>query len=324
MLDIQLLRSDLAGVAKRLADRGFAFPAAEFEKLETNRKSVQTETQELQAKRNQLSKQVGQMKGKGEDASQLIAQVNAQADRLKALEQDLAKIQKDLDDFLLGVPNVPHASVPAGKSSEDNPEVRRYLEAENAYAETFLAPTVGLQETLYAEMLGRIKQTDLSVPYREKAFWYYSRTEEGRQYPIYCRKRESLEAPEEVLLDLNAMAEGHSYLALGALEVSDDGALLAYTVDVTGFREYDLHVLPLADRAPVAGPLPRVLVEPGRPVLLVYPAAMPARATDPAVDPLAGVLGATRAAVLRHLAEPGPHTTTALARGVGVGLSLDL
>ncbi len=125
MLDIQLLRSDLAGVARRLADRGFAFPVAEFEKLEAGRKSVQIETQELQAKRNQLSKQVGQMKGKGEDASQLINQVNAQADRLKALEQDLQAIQGRLDDFLLGVPNVPHASVPAGKSAEDNPEVRR-------------------------------------------------------------------------------------------------------------------------------------------------------------------------------------------------------
>jgi seryl-tRNA synthetase len=125
MLDIQLLRSDLAGVAKRLADRGFAFPAAEFEKLEASRKSVQTETQDLQAKRNQISKQVGQMKAKGEDATQLMAQVNAQADLLKAKEQELQDIQKKLDDFLLGVPNVPHASVPAGKSSEDNPELRK-------------------------------------------------------------------------------------------------------------------------------------------------------------------------------------------------------
>ena len=125
MLDIQLLRSDLAGVAKRLAERGFVFPVAEFEKLEARRKSVQIETQELQAKRNQLSKQVGQMKGKGEDASQVIAQVNAQADRLKALEQDLQAVQGKIDDFLLGIPNVPHASVPAGKSSEDNLEVRR-------------------------------------------------------------------------------------------------------------------------------------------------------------------------------------------------------
>src|SRR5882672_6705317 len=125
MLDIQLLRSDLAGVAKRLADRGVAFPAAEFEKLEANRKSVQTETQDLQARRNQLSKQVGQMKAKGEDASQLVAQVNAQADVLKDKEQELQDIQRQLDDFLLGVPNVPHVSVPTGKSSEDNPELRK-------------------------------------------------------------------------------------------------------------------------------------------------------------------------------------------------------
>jgi seryl-tRNA synthetase len=86
---------------------------------------VQTETQELQAKRNQLSRQVGELKAKGGDASQLMAQVNAQASRLKALEQDLEKIQVELNDFLLDVPNVPHASVPAGKSSADNPELRR-------------------------------------------------------------------------------------------------------------------------------------------------------------------------------------------------------
>jgi len=125
MLDIQLLRSDLTGVAKRLADRGFAFPAAEFEKLETGRKSVQTETQDLQAKRNQLSKQVGQLKAKKEDASALMAQVNAQADLLKAKEQELEAIQGKLEEFLQGVPNVPHASVPAGKSADDNAVVRK-------------------------------------------------------------------------------------------------------------------------------------------------------------------------------------------------------
>jgi len=125
MLDVQILRSDLSGVARRLADRGYALDTAAFEALETSRKKVQIETQELQAKRNQLSKQVGQMKGKGEDASQFMAQVNAQADLLKAKEQELQVIQKKLDEFLLGVPNVPHASVPAGKSSADNPELRK-------------------------------------------------------------------------------------------------------------------------------------------------------------------------------------------------------
>ena len=125
MLDIQILRSDLAGVAKRLEDRGFKFPSAEFEKLEAGRKAVQTETQDLQAKRNQLSKQVGQLKAKKEDASELMAQVNAQADLLKAKERELEAIQGRLEEFLQGVPNVPHASVPAGKSADDNAEVRK-------------------------------------------------------------------------------------------------------------------------------------------------------------------------------------------------------
>src|SRR5262245_3639457 len=125
MLDAQLLRSDLRAVAKRLADRGYTLDAAAFEALEARRKTVQTETQELQAKRNQLSKQVGELKAKGGDASQLVAQVNAQAGRLKSLEQDLEKIQAQLNEFLLGLPNVPHASVPVGKSAADNPETRK-------------------------------------------------------------------------------------------------------------------------------------------------------------------------------------------------------
>jgi len=125
MFDVQLLRSDLAGVTTRLSDRSFRLDAKAFEALESQRKAVQTETQELQAKRNQISKQVGQLKAKGEDAAALVAQVNAQADRLKALEQELESVQSRLNDFLLGVPNVAHASVPAGKSSADNREQRR-------------------------------------------------------------------------------------------------------------------------------------------------------------------------------------------------------
>jgi len=125
MLDVQLLRSDLQAVARRLADRGYAFPVAEFERLEASRKAVQIETQELQARRNQLSKQVGQLKARKEDASHLMAEVNAQADRLKALEQELEAVQVKLNEFLLDMPNVPHASVPAGKSADDNLEVRK-------------------------------------------------------------------------------------------------------------------------------------------------------------------------------------------------------
>jgi seryl-tRNA synthetase len=125
MLDIQLLRSDLAGTATRLAARGFELDATAFEALESERKSVQVETQELQARRNQLSKQIGQAKGKGEDAASLMAQVNAQAEQLKALERRLDDIQRRLNEFLLVIPNLPHSSVPPGKSSEDNAEVRR-------------------------------------------------------------------------------------------------------------------------------------------------------------------------------------------------------
>ena len=125
MLDIQLLRTDLSGAARRLAERGYTLDVTAFEALEQERKKIQTETQELQARRNQLSKQVGQAKAKGEDASALMARVNAEADRLKALEQDLGAVQTRLNDFLLIVPNAPHSSVPPGKSSESNVEVRK-------------------------------------------------------------------------------------------------------------------------------------------------------------------------------------------------------
>ncbi|HEV2064883.1 MAG TPA: S9 family peptidase [Thermoanaerobaculia bacterium] len=127
-----------------------------------------------------------------------------------------------------------------------NPEVKAYLEAENAFADSVMKPTVAFQEALYKEMLGRIKETDLSVPYRDGAYLYYSRTEQGKQYPIYCRKKRSLEAPEQVMLDLNEMAKGQRFMSVGALEVADDGNLLAYTTDNTGFREYTLHVRDLS------------------------------------------------------------------------------
>ncbi|MDO8665336.1 MAG: S9 family peptidase [Gemmatimonadales bacterium] len=123
-----------------------------------------------------------------------------------------------------------------------NPDVIAYLNAENAYADQLLAPMQPLRDTLFAEMLRRIKQTDLSVPYREGDHFYYSRTEEGKQYPIYCRKRGSLDAPEEILLDLNRLAVGQVFMGLAAFDVSDDGNLLAYSLDTTGFRQYALRV----------------------------------------------------------------------------------
>jgi oligopeptidase B len=120
--------------------------------------------------------------------------------------------------------------------------VTSYLEAENAYTEEVMKPTKALQETLYKEMLGRIKQTDLTVPYRLGESFYYSRTEEGKQYPSMCRRKGSMTGPEEILLDLNTLAVGHKYLGVGSFSVSDDGNWLAYSVDTTGYRQYTLHV----------------------------------------------------------------------------------
>ena len=123
-----------------------------------------------------------------------------------------------------------------------NPDVAAYLEAENAYADAILAPTKPLQSKLYDEMLARIKETDDSVPYRDGDYYWYARTEEGKQYPILCRKRGSLDAPEQVTLDVNALAEGQPFMSLGAYAASDDGRFLAYSTDNTGFRQYTLHI----------------------------------------------------------------------------------
>ncbi|MGB7212157.1 MAG: S9 family peptidase [Gemmatimonadales bacterium] len=125
---------------------------------------------------------------------------------------------------------------------KDDPKVRAYLDAENAYAEAELAPLKELEAQIYDEMLARIKQTDLSVPYRDNGYWYYTRTEEGKQYTIHCRRTGTMESPEEVVLDLNLLAEGHPYLGLGALEISDDNRYALFTTDTTGFREYTLQV----------------------------------------------------------------------------------
>ena len=123
-----------------------------------------------------------------------------------------------------------------------NPDVAAYLEAENAYADAIMRPAEELQQKLYVELLSHIKETDVSVPFREGEHFYYSRTEAGKQYPILCRKRGGLEAPEQVILDVNVLAEGQPFMALGAWLVSDDGNLLAYSTDNTGFRQYVLHV----------------------------------------------------------------------------------
>jgi oligopeptidase B len=135
---------------------------------------------------------------------------------------------------------------------KSDPAVLAYLHEENAYTDAVLRSTDKLQEKLYQEMLGRILQTDLSVPYRLRGYDYFTRTEEGKQYPLHARKEvkevqevkevEVAAVREEILLDLNALAEGHSFLGLGSFDVSDDNHLLAYSLDVTGFRQYTLQI----------------------------------------------------------------------------------
>ncbi|MBV8659615.1 MAG: serine--tRNA ligase [Burkholderiales bacterium] len=126
MLDIQLLRNDLDGVAARLAARGFTLDTATFAALENERKSLQTHTQDLQAKRNSASKAIGAAKAKGEDVSAIMAEVATLGDDLKAAEHNLAALQEKLNDFLLHIPNVPHESVPPGRDDSDNVELHRW------------------------------------------------------------------------------------------------------------------------------------------------------------------------------------------------------
>jgi oligopeptidase B len=127
-----------------------------------------------------------------------------------------------------------------------NPDMLAYLKAENAYADAVLAPTKELQKKLYSEIVSRIKQDDSSVPYRERGYWYYTRFQTGQDYPIVARKRGSLKAPEEILLNEPAMAKGHAFFAVGDSNVSQNNRLLAYALDTVGRRQYVLKVKDLA------------------------------------------------------------------------------
>jgi oligopeptidase B len=127
-----------------------------------------------------------------------------------------------------------------------NPEVISYLEAENAFTAAGMKHTEALQDTLYREMLGRIKETDLSVPYFDDGYWYYTRTEQGKSYPIFARKKGTVEAPEEVYLDQNERAAGKKFHGLGGVSVSPDGRQLLFIEDTTAFRQYTLYVKDLA------------------------------------------------------------------------------
>jgi oligopeptidase B len=148
-------------------------------------------------------------------------------------------------------PQHPHIIDQQGESRTDrffwlrdkkDPETIKYLEAENRYTDLMLKPVRGLREKLYHEMRGRIQETDLSVPYRIDNYYYYARSESGKQYEIFCRKKGDLNAPEEVLLDENVLAEGLKYCSVGVLSVSPDHRLLAYSVDTDGGEIFTLRV----------------------------------------------------------------------------------
>ena len=138
----------------------------------------------------------------------------------------------------------------------NDPDTIKYLEAENAYTRAMTKSTEELQAKLYAEMLGRIKQTDLSVPVKRDQYFYYSRTEEGKQYAIYCRKKGSLKAAEEILLDGNILGEGKPYFRVGNFAVSPNHRLLAYSVDFEGDEMYTIRVLDLETRALLSDEIP--------------------------------------------------------------------
>ncbi len=128
------------------------------------------------------------------------------------------------------------------RNDKKNPEIIKYLEDENAYTESFMGQHKAFADNLYKEMLGRIKQTDLSVPYKLGNYWYFNKTEEGKQYPTYLRSKSKDGKDAEILLDQNEMAKGFKYFAIGAFDVSDDGNLLAFSTDTTGYRQYTLQI----------------------------------------------------------------------------------
>jgi oligopeptidase B len=135
---------------------------------------------------------------------------------------------------------------------KDSPAVIDYLKAENAYTEAVTAPAKTLRDDLYREMVGRVKETDQSVPARKGRYVYYTRTEQGKQYPIHCRKlADTATAAEEIILDVNALAVGEAFMQVGHIQVSDDARLLVYTTDRTGSRDYAVHIKNLETGAEV-------------------------------------------------------------------------
>lgn len=140
----------------------------------------------------------------------------------------------------------------------EDPAVMEYIKAENAYRAEAMKPVQPLVDKVYGEILGRIKQTDMSVPSRFEGYYYYSRTEEGKQYSVVARKKKTLEAAEQVMLDVNEMAKGHKFFSLGGTSVSPDQKLLAYSTDTTGYREYTMRVKNLETGADLGDVVERI------------------------------------------------------------------
>jgi oligopeptidase B len=138
----------------------------------------------------------------------------------------------------------------------ENPEVIEYLTAENAYKDAVLQHTEKLQKKLFNEIVGRIKQTDISVPYKDNGYFYYTRFEEGKEYPIYCRKMESLAAPEQIMLNVNNMAKGYGFYQVVGLDVSEDNKFLVFGVDTVSRRKYTVHFKNLETEEILADEIP--------------------------------------------------------------------
>ena len=144
----------------------------------------------------------------------------------------------------------------AEQKDEQTQKVLNYLNAENDYLKAKLSHTEALQEKIYNEIIGRIKQTDESVPYKDNGYWYYTRYEEGKEYAVYCRKKGTLEAAEEILLNVNELAKGHSYYSINGLSVSEDNNLLAYAEDSVSRRRYTIYVKDLRTGKIIDTPIP--------------------------------------------------------------------
>ena len=146
-------------------------------------------------------------------------------------------------------------------NERENPEVIAYLKAENRYLDTVMASTRTSQEQLFNELVGRIRQDDASVPYPDNGYYYYSRYETGKEYPVYCRRKGSMDAPEEVLVNVNELAKGFSYCSVAGLAVSPDNRVLAYSIDTVSRRKYEIRLKDLATGADLPDRIPETTGE---------------------------------------------------------------